>query len=142
MTDFLLLLFTGCCGPDMVLLRGSKDCQCVYPVKIDLLLTNVSQNPNWDLFLREFATGLGLHVSQIELINFYWLTLSSLNISMDITPYTGRSFSARSASSINSSLYMHSVDLDNKLVGVGDYKLLNMTWFQSPAPSPGNFWEL
>ncbi|PQQ21911.1 proline-rich receptor-like protein kinase PERK3 isoform X2 [Prunus yedoensis var. nudiflora] len=59
--------------------------------------------------------------------------LSRLNISMDITPYTGVSFSASDASAINSSLVMHKVNLDPALVG--DYKLLNITWFKPPPTS-------
>ncbi|XP_027177453.1 proline-rich receptor-like protein kinase PERK15 isoform X1 [Coffea eugenioides] len=124
---------SDCCGPDMVLKRGTQDCQCVYPLKLDLLLLNVSLNPNWNPFLEEFASQLGLQVSQIELINFYVLGLSRLNISMDITPMKGISFSATEAAQINSSLSSHKVRLDPALVG--DYHLLNLTWFMPSAPS-------
>lgn len=124
-----------CCKPDTVLKRGSEGCHCVYPIKIDLLLLNVSQNPNWRLFLDELASELGLRVSQIELINFYVLSLSRLNISMDITPHAGISFSAVDAYAINSSLTMHKIHLDPTLVG--DYSLLNITWFKPPPPSQG-----
>ncbi|KAG6700003.1 hypothetical protein I3843_08G085900 [Carya illinoinensis] len=118
----------------MVLKRATQGCHCVYPIKLDLLLLNVSQNPNWNLFLNELASGLRLEVSQIELINFYVLSLSMLNISMDIVPKEGISFSAREASAINSSLVMHKVHLNPTLVG--DYELLNLTWFQPPPPPP------
>ncbi|KAG2693314.1 hypothetical protein I3760_08G090200 [Carya illinoinensis] len=118
----------------MVLKRATQGCHCVYPIKLDLLLLNVSQNPNWNLFLNELASGLRLEVSQIELINFYVLSLSMLNISMDIVPKAGISFSAREASAINSSLVMHKVHLNPTLVG--DYELLNLTWFQPPPPPP------
>ncbi|KAL6968643.1 hypothetical protein U1Q18_034441 [Sarracenia purpurea var. burkii] len=128
---------SNCCGLDMVLKRGSQDCHCVYPIKLDLLLLNVSSNPNWDLFLEEFASQLDLRVPQIELINFYMLGLSSFNISMDITPYTGICFSASEAYAINSSLSMNEVHLDPNLVG--DYKLLNLTWFKPLAPSQAPF---
>lgn len=124
---------SDCCKPDTVLKRASHGCHCVYPIKLDLVLLNVSQNPNWNLFLEELASQLGLRVSQIELINFYVLSLSQLNISMDITPHTGISFSASDASAINSSLTTHKVHFDTTLVG--DYKLLNFTWFEPPAPS-------
>ncbi|WCJ22332.1 Protein kinase superfamily protein [Euphorbia peplus] len=124
---------SDCCKPEMVLKRGSHGCHCVYPIKLDLLLLNVSQNPNWSVFLQELASQLGLLVSQIELINFYVLSLSRLNISMDVTPHTGISFSSRDVSSINSSLALHKVHFDSTLVG--DYKLLNLTWFEPPAPS-------
>ncbi|KAK7396977.1 hypothetical protein VNO78_18141 [Psophocarpus tetragonolobus] len=124
---------SNCCKQDMVLKRGSKNCQCAYPVKLDLLLSNVSQNPNWNYFLDELATQLGLHNTQIELINFYVLSLSTLNISMNVTPHKGISFSASEVSKINSSLSMHKVQLDPGLVG--GYKLLSITWFQPPPPS-------
>lgn len=121
----------------MVMKRGSRDCQCVYPIKLDLLLMNVSSNPNWELFLGNFASQLDLQVSQIELINFYLVGISGLNISMDITPDSGICFSASQTSAINSSLSMHKVQLDPSLVG--DYELLNLTWFKPLAPSQGTF---
>ncbi|XP_054802039.1 proline-rich receptor-like protein kinase PERK3 isoform X2 [Prosopis cineraria] len=124
---------SNCCKQNMVLKRGSKSCHCVYPIKLDLLLLNVSQNSNWNLFLDELATQLELQISQIELVNFYVLSLSALNISMDITPHKGTSFSANEASRINSSLSMHKIQLDPRLVG--DYKLLNLTWYEPPPPS-------
>uniref|UniRef100_A0A7N1A8I1 Protein kinase domain-containing protein n=1 Tax=Kalanchoe fedtschenkoi TaxID=63787 RepID=A0A7N1A8I1_KALFE len=122
-----------CCKQDMVMRRGVRGCHCVYPIKIDLLLVNVSQNPNWNLFLEELASQLGLRVSQIELINFYFLTPSRLNISMDITPHTGNNFSAEVATAINSSLTTHKVILNPTFVG--DYILLNFTWFKPPNQS-------
>ncbi|CAI9104883.1 OLC1v1003672C3 [Oldenlandia corymbosa var. corymbosa] len=124
---------SNCCGPDMVSKRETHGCHCVYPIKLDLLLLNVSSNPNWNLFLNELATQLGLGVPQIELINFYVLGLSTLNISMDVTPYKGLSFSSQEAARINSSLALHRVRLDPALVG--DYQLLNLTWFKPLAPS-------
>ncbi|XP_060217577.1 serine/threonine-protein kinase PBS1 isoform X1 [Lycium barbarum] len=124
---------SNCCGPDMVLKRGSQDCQCVYPLKIDLLLLNVSSNPNWKLFLNQFASQLNLGVSQIELINFYMVDLSKLNISMDITPNKGISLSTNEAFAINTSLSTHKVHLDPTLVG--GYQLLNITWFKPPVSS-------
>ncbi|XP_028117821.1 receptor-like cytoplasmic kinase 185 isoform X2 [Camellia sinensis] len=124
---------SNCCGPDTVLKRGSEGCNCVYPIKLDLLLLNVSSNPNWNTFLQEFALQLGLQVPQINLIDFYLVGLSRLNISMDITPHKGIGFSSSEASAINSSLSLHKVHLDPTLVG--DYKLLNITWFKPLAPS-------
>ncbi|CAN4113391.1 unnamed protein product [Withania somnifera] len=124
---------SNCCGQDMVLKRGSQDCQCVYPLKIDLLLLNVSSNPNWKLFLDEFASQLGLKVSQLELINFYMVDLSKLNISMDITPVKGVSLSSGEAFAINASLSMHKIQLDPTLVG--GYRLLNITLFKPPVSS-------
>lgn len=129
----LISFLPDCCKQDMVLKRGSNSCDCVYPIKLDLLLLNVSQSSNWNLFLDELATQLGLQTHQIELINFYVLSLSTLNISMDITPKKGISFSAIEALKINSSLSMHKIQVDPRLVG--DYKLLNMTWYEPPPLS-------
>ncbi|XP_027936324.1 proline-rich receptor-like protein kinase PERK3 isoform X1 [Vigna unguiculata] len=124
---------SNCCKQDMVLKRASKSCHCAYPIKLDLFLSNVSQNPSWNDFLNELAVQLGLRNTQIELINFYVLSVSTLNISMNITPHKGISFSASEVSKINSSLSMHKVKLDPRLVG--GYQLLNITWFEPPAPS-------
>ncbi|XP_042063754.1 proline-rich receptor-like protein kinase PERK3 [Salvia splendens] len=121
---------SSCCGPDMVLKRESQGCHCVYPIKLEILLLNVSSHPKWNLFLEQFASQLGLRVSQIELINFYIVGISGLNISMDITPHTGLSFSSKEAAGINSSLSTHGIRLDPALVS--DYKLLNITWFKPP----------
>lgn len=129
-----------CCKKGMVLKRGSEGCHCVYPVKLDLLLLNVSQNPDWNIFLDELAALLGLRATQIELINFYVLGLSTLNISMYITPQKEISFSANEASKLNSSLLFHKVRLDSRFVG--DYRVLNMTWFKPLPPSQGKYWLL
>ncbi|KAF6134623.1 hypothetical protein GIB67_022910 [Kingdonia uniflora] len=126
---------SDCCGPNMVLKRGSRACHCVYPIQLDLLLLNVSLSSNWSPFLEELASQLGLRVSQFEIINFYVLGLSRLNISMDITPHTGISFSAGVVKEIKFSLAMHMIHLDSTLVG--DYKLLNLSWFKAPDPSQG-----
>ncbi|OMO63999.1 hypothetical protein CCACVL1_22120 [Corchorus capsularis] len=125
---------SNCCKRDSILKRGTHGCHCVYPIKLDLLLLNVSQNPNWNVFLAELASQLDLLSSQIEIINFYVPSLSRLNISMDITPHTGISFSASDASKINSTLVMHRVHFDPNVVG--DYKVLNLTWFEPPVPAP------
>ncbi|KAK7269599.1 hypothetical protein RIF29_22332 [Crotalaria pallida] len=124
---------SNCCKQDMVLKRGSKGCHCAYPIKVDILLLNISQNPNWGVFPDEFATQLGLKTSQVQVINFYMPSILTLNISMDITPHKGTSFSSNEASRINSLLLQHKVKLDHTLVG--DYRLLNITWFQPPPPS-------
>ncbi|KAL4383386.1 hypothetical protein GQ457_15G021020 [Hibiscus cannabinus] len=124
----------SCCKPDSILKRGIHGCHCVYPIKLDLLLLNVSQNPDRNAFLVELTSQLDLLPDQIEIINFYMLSLSRLNISMDIIPHTGISFSLSDASKINSSLVMHRVRFDPNVVG--DYRILNFTWFEPPAPSP------
>ncbi|XVF22072.1 hypothetical protein REPUB_Repub12eG0142600 [Reevesia pubescens] len=125
---------SSCCKPDSILKRGTYSCHCVYPIKLELLLLNVSQNPNWNVFLAELASQLDLLPNQIEIINFYVPSLSRLNISMDITPHTGIGLSASDASKINSSFVMHRVHFDPNVVG--DYKVLNFTWIEPPAPSP------
>ncbi|KAK9001752.1 hypothetical protein V6N11_024450 [Hibiscus sabdariffa] len=124
----------SCCKPDSILKQGIHGCHCVYPIKLDLLLLNVSQNPDRNAFLVELTSQLDLLPDQIEIINFYMLSLSRLNISMDIIPHTGISFSLSDASKINSSFVMHRVRFDPNVVG--DYRILNCTWFEPPAPSP------
>ncbi|KAL6548523.1 hypothetical protein OROGR_008944 [Orobanche gracilis] len=101
---------SNCCGPNMVLKRGTQGCHCVYPIKLEILFLNASSSPSWNLSLDQFASQLYLRVSQIELINFYVVNISGLNISMDITPHTGISFSAGEAARINSSLLMYKVN--------------------------------
>lgn len=121
----------------MVPKRGSKMCHCVYPIKLELLLLNATLNSNWSSeFLTELASQLTLHVTQFEITNFYMVGLSRLNITMDIAPHTGICFSASDAFKMNLSLSMHEVQLDPSLVG--DYRLLNFTWFKLPPPMPGN----
>ncbi|KAG9457861.1 hypothetical protein H6P81_002369 [Aristolochia fimbriata] len=127
--------FAGCCKGDMVPKQANRGCHCVYPIKLELLLLNVSLSSNWSSeFLKELASQLALRVSQFEITKFYVLGLADLNITMDITPHTGISFSENDMSRMNSSLSMHRVHLDPSFVG--DYKLLNFTWFKPPAPSP------
>ncbi|XP_020700633.1 receptor-like cytoplasmic kinase 176 isoform X3 [Dendrobium catenatum] len=57
-----------------------------------------------------------------------------LNITMDIAPHTGISFSAAQVHAMNNSLTLHKVFIDPNVIG--GYKVLNFTWFESPTPSP------
>ncbi|KAG0496545.1 hypothetical protein HPP92_001236 [Vanilla planifolia] len=121
----------GCCGANMVQRRGTQDCYCVYPVKVELYLWNVSQGSNWSNdFLEGLAAQLNLQVTQFEIVNFYVVGLSGLNITMDIAPITGTSFSADQVHAMNNSLNSHELNV------VGGYKVLNFTWFEAPSPSP------
>ncbi|TVU22419.1 hypothetical protein EJB05_32113 [Eragrostis curvula] len=125
----------SCCGPNMVPKRGTRDCHCVYPVKIELFLRNVSLTSNWsNEFLDELASQLNLRVAQFEIVNFYVVGTSGLNITMDIAPHTGVSFSSDQVTAMNYSLSSHTVRI--KPVLVGDYYLLNLTWFRPLAPAP------
>ncbi|KAJ6791610.1 proline-rich receptor-like protein kinase PERK15 [Iris pallida] len=126
---------SGCCEPNMVPKRGSQICHCIYPVKVELFLQNVSLSSNWsNEFLEELSSQLNLHVAQFEIYNFYVVGVSGLNISMDIAPYTGISFSTDQVNAMNYSLSSHKVHINPMLVG--DYRLLNFTWFKPLAPSP------
>uniref|UniRef100_A0A0D9UZ56 Protein kinase domain-containing protein n=1 Tax=Leersia perrieri TaxID=77586 RepID=A0A0D9UZ56_9ORYZ len=125
----------GCCSPNMVQKRGSQDCHCVYPVRVELFLRNVSLPSNWsDEFLGELASQLSLRVTQFEIVNFYVVGASGLNITMYIAPHTGISFSADQVTAMNNSLSHHTVQINPVLVG--DYVLLNLTWFRPLAPAP------
>lgn len=125
---------SDCCPLPNMVPKRERPCHCVYPIKIDLLLLNVSLSSNWTPFLQELASQLGLRVSQFEIINFYVLPSSRLNISMDITPHTGILFPPTTASYINSSLSLHRVHLNP--IFVGDYRLLHFITFHPPFPSP------
>ncbi|KAL5228748.1 hypothetical protein ABZP36_017013 [Zizania latifolia] len=125
----------GCCSPNMVQKRGSRDCHCVYPVRVELFLRNVSLTSNWsDEFLGELGSQLNLRVGQFEIVNFYVVRASGLNITMDIAPHTGISFSADQVTAMNYSLSLHRVQINPVLVG--DYNLLNLTWFRPLALAP------
>lgn len=126
---------SGCCGPNMVQRRGTQDCHCVYPVKVELFLWDVSQRSNWsNEFLEKLASQLNLQVTQFEIDNFYVVGLSGLNITMDIAPDNGISFSAAQVHAMNASLTLHEVFIDPNVIG--GYKVLNFTWFEPPVPSP------
>uniref|UniRef100_A0ACD5VS77 Uncharacterized protein n=1 Tax=Avena sativa TaxID=4498 RepID=A0ACD5VS77_AVESA len=124
----------GCCAPNMVQKRGTQDCHCVYPVRVELFLHNVSLNSNWsNEFLDELASQLNLRVNQFEIVNFYVVGVSGLNMTMDIAPHTGNSFSSDQVTAMNYSLGMHTIRINPILVG--DYNLLNLTWFRPLAPA-------
>ncbi|KAL6890529.1 hypothetical protein ACP4OV_008784 [Aristida adscensionis] len=125
----------GCCAPNMVQKRGTRDCHCVYPVRVELFLRNVSLISNWsNEFLDELASQLNLRVTQFEIVNFYVVGASGLNITMDIAPHTGISFPADQVTAMNRSLSFHTVRINPVLVG--DYNLINITWFRPLAPAP------
>ncbi|KAF8724068.1 hypothetical protein HU200_021081 [Digitaria exilis] len=128
----------GCCAPNMVPKRGTQGCHCVYPVRVELFLRNVSivsLTSNWsNEFLQELASQLNLRANQFEIINFYVVGASGLNITMNIEPHTGISFAADQVNTMNYSLTMHTIRIDPALVG--DYNLLNLTWFRPLAPAP------
>ncbi|CAO2160975.1 unnamed protein product [Urochloa humidicola] len=128
---------SGCCTPNMVQKRGTTDCQCAYPVRVKLLLHNVSLTSNWsNAFLGEFASQLNVDSTQFEIVNFYVFGDTGLNITMDIVPQTGVSFSADEVTTMNNSLSLHTIRVSPDLVG--DYSLLNLTWFRPLAPAPGS----
>ncbi|KAE8662408.1 P-loop containing nucleoside triphosphate hydrolases superfamily protein isoform 1 [Hibiscus syriacus] len=51
---------SSCCKPGSILKRGTHACHCVCPIKLELLLLNVSQNANWNAFLVELTSQLDL----------------------------------------------------------------------------------
>ena len=79
---------------------------------------------------------LNLHSTQFEIVNFYTFGDTGLNLTMDIVPQTGVSFSADEVTTMNNSLSLHKVQVNPVLVG--DYNLLNLAWFRPLAPAPGN----
>lgn len=117
----------------------TRDCilsNCVYPIKIEFFLRNVSLTSNWSSkFLEELASQLNLNVSQFEIDNFYVVGATGLNISMDIAPEKEISFSQMEEYKLIDELANHKVRISPELVG--DYQLLNLTRNSPPAPSPG-----
>jgi hypothetical protein len=126
----------------MVLRRTRiRDCvpsNCIYPLKVEFFLRNVSLTSNWSSeFLGELASQLNLHASQFEIDNFYVVGATGLNMSMDIAPEKEISFSQMEVDKLRDALRSHKVKISPELVG--DYILLNFTWISPPAPSPGIF---
>ncbi|XP_073356959.1 LEAF RUST 10 DISEASE-RESISTANCEUS RECEPTOR-LIKE PROTEIN KINASE-like 2.3 [Aegilops tauschii subsp. strangulata] len=127
--------YDGCCAPNMVQRRGSENCHCVYPVRVVLFLHNVSLNSNWsNEFLEELASHLNLRVTQFEIVNFYVVGTSGLNMTMDIAPHTGNSFSSEQVTAMNYSLSLHTIRINPVLIG--DYNHLDLVWFRPLAPAP------
>ncbi|KAM3297006.1 hypothetical protein ACQJBY_039075 [Aegilops geniculata] len=127
----------GCCAPNMVQRRGSQECRCVYPVRVVLFLDNVSLNSNWSNgFLEELASQLNLRVTQFEIVNFNVYGTFVINLTMDIAPHTGNSFSSDQVTAMNYSLRLHTVRINPVLVG--GYYLVDLMWFRPLAPAPGH----
>ncbi|CAN6469049.1 unnamed protein product [Victoria cruziana] len=127
---------SACCKPGTVARRDVKECSCVYPVSLALTLLNVSFVSNWSVeFQKELAFQLGLKDSQMEISSFNVFGLSQVNISMDIAPLVGISFSVREVYTMNYTLSMHKVHFDPSIAS--DYKLVNFTWFKPPPHPPG-----
>lgn len=126
----------GCCKSNMMLIPGSHNCSCVYPIRLQLQILNVStSSTNWSAeFQQELAYQLGLTAAQFDLTSFYIENTSELNMSMDIAPLTGMSFSYQEAGRINYTLVTHKLHLNSSLFG--GYKLLNFTWVEPPALPP------
>jgi serine/threonine protein kinase len=126
----------GCCKSNMMLRPGSHNCSCVYPIRLQLRILNVStSSTNWSAeFQQELASQLGLMVAQFDLTSFYIESTSELNMSMDIAPLTGMSFSYQEAGRINYTLVTRKLHLNSSLFG--GYQLLNFTWVEPPALPP------
>lgn len=136
---FCFFILSACCKPGTVARRDVKECSCVYPVSLALTLLNVSFVSNWSVeFQKELAFQLGLKDSQMEISSFNVFGLSQVNISMDIAPLVGISFSVREVYTMNYTLSMHKVHFDPSIAS--DYKLVNFTWFKPPPHPPGNIW--
>ncbi|XP_057856009.1 probable L-type lectin-domain containing receptor kinase I.5 isoform X4 [Cryptomeria japonica] len=125
-----------CCKSIMISRPGSHNCSCVYPIKLQLLILNLStSNTNWSAeFQQELASQLGLSVVQFVISYFHIDNTNELNMSMDIAPLYGLSFSYSEAHQINYTLVRHKLHLNSSLYG--DYRLLNFTWFEKPVIPP------
>ncbi|KAJ7553143.1 hypothetical protein O6H91_06G085300 [Diphasiastrum complanatum] len=130
----------GCCSGSMMPRPGSigENCSCVYPIQLGLLLENVSLdfiNSSED-FQHELSSQLMLSESQVLITAFQFLTTSELNMSIDIGPLTGESFSSQQAEAIRTEFETYKVQFNSSLVG--NYSLISFQRSEPLAPSPGD----
>lgn len=86
-------------------------------------------------FLQELTSQLGMQVSEVESINYYLLSWSRLNISVDVMLQTGVSFLTSVQYATNSPLSSHRVHLRPSLAG--KYENLSSARSKAPPPSEG-----
>jgi hypothetical protein len=87
------------------------------------------------LFQHELASQLDLKDVQVQIQAFQFGTNFTLDMSVDIGPLVGLSFSPDEIRVIKSSLITHSVHFSSTLFG--SYTVVNITAFMPPPLSPG-----
>lgn len=113
----------------------SDSCTCVYPIRLELLVADVSTNyANWSSeFQQELASQLGLEVIQIEITAFQF-TGPNLSLVIVIGPLTSNSFSLQESETIKTDLDHFKVHFNTSLFG--NYSLVRFRYFESPSPPP------
>eukprot|EP00249_Psilotum_nudum_P011922 c23468_g1_i2 orf=1059-3686(+) len=128
---------SGCCASDMVPKPGLAvdRCSCVYPIKLELLVYNVSLiSLNWSAeFQQELAAQLNLSAIQIEITSFQFYG-TNLSVFIEIGPLTSASFLPEQANMIKSDLENHKVKLNSTLFG--NYTLQHFRYFEPPILPP------
>ncbi|CAK9233813.1 unnamed protein product [Sphagnum troendelagicum] len=128
----------GCCTTNMMVLPDSSNsaCQCVYPIEVAFQMENTSSafTNLTSLFQHELASQLDLKDVQVQIQAFQFGTNFTLDMSVDIGPLVGLSFSPDEIRVINSSLMTHSVHFSSTLFG--SYTVVNITAFMPPPLSP------
>eukprot|EP00250_Pteridium_aquilinum_P010364 c19333_g1_i1 orf=868-3342(+) len=128
---------TGCCGGQMVPRPGppSYSCVCVYPIRLELLVEDVSSTlTNWSGILQQdLASQLGVNTVQIEITSFQFNS-SNLSLSIVIGPLTEVSFSDQEAKAIKNKLDHSKVHFNSSLFG--NYTLLYFQYYEPFSPSP------
>ncbi|KAH7423058.1 hypothetical protein KP509_12G037500 [Ceratopteris richardii] len=126
----------GCCDGETVPRPGSSlsSCVCVYPIKLSLLVENVSTTfTNWSgVFQQNLASGLGVKTIQIQITSFQFNS-SNLSLAIIIAPLDSISFPKDVSDSFRNKLIHHDVYLNNTIFG--NYTLLDFQLYEPSAPS-------
>ncbi|CAM6094498.1 unnamed protein product [Calypogeia fissa] len=131
-----------CCAPNTILLPwiNNNNCSCVYPIEIGLLLDNARITiANWSMkFQQQLGDQLNLTTSQVLIRGVQFENSNSnpeINITVDVAPSVGESFSPDAANSMEAHLKNHDVILDPQLFG--NYSLQSFIVF-GPNSGPVN----
>ena len=112
---------------------SSRSCICVYPVRLELQVENVTNTfANWSaIFQEELGLQLGLRVIQIEITSFYF-SGKDLDVVFMIGPLTTVSFSIQQAETMRTDLDNFRVHLNRSLFG--NYTLVSFHYYEPPPP--------
>lgn len=111
----------------------SSSCVCVYPIRVQLLVEDVSITfTNWSgVFQQDLASELSVEPIQIEITSFQFNS-SNLSLGIIIVPLTGISFSAKEAISFKDKLVQNKVHFNSSLFG--NYSLVQFQLYEPLAP--------
>lgn len=111
----------------------ASSCVCVYPIKIELLVEDVSTTfTNWSgVFQQDLSSQLGVRAIQIEIISFQFNS-SNLSLVIVIAPLSNVSFSSEEAKSIKTKLDNFRVHFNSSLFG--NYTLVQFQYYKPLVP--------